>query len=236
MPKIIESRPPVLNQQHSYSLSPGVPVGCSVVWAINGRIVGLGDQVGGLEIKGFGGAGAMTVEVVGPVAGTVIEARIACEATPQVIVGPMLVGSGIYDPCTLEPCSTARKSYLDAAKAAIDAASVIPRSCASYRRVVRLFLLLLIQTNLVFGMVIACRAMPLSVHFICAALYGLLALLGLALVCAAVMVVRLGLELDVRQMKCQLAQGKMFTLYLQMAADCPRECILPLNGVRCDCR
>jgi hypothetical protein len=236
MPKIIESRPPVLNRQHTYSLSPGVPVGCSVAWAINGRIVGLSDQVGGLQVKGFGAAGAMTVEVVGPVAGTVIEARIICEATPQVIVGPMLVGSGIYDPCTLEPCSTARQNYLDAAKAALEAAKVIPAYCARYRTLVRLFVGVLIQIHLLLGILIACQSFPAALHFICAPLKGLLLLLGVALVVLGVLVLRLRFELDFRQMVCVVAESKMFALFLQMAADCPSECRLPYTAVRCNCR
>lgn len=98
MPTLTESRPPQLHQQHSYRMNPPTPVGCEVVWSINGENVALGSTVGGLSVKGFGASGEMTVEVEGDVSNTEVTATLRCPGAQPDPAGPMAVGTGAWPP------------------------------------------------------------------------------------------------------------------------------------------
>ena len=74
MPKLNESRPPVQGEQHTYSLDPPRDPDCEVSWFIDGQPVDRGSTVGGLDVKGFGAAGTMTVEVTGSWHNTMVTA------------------------------------------------------------------------------------------------------------------------------------------------------------------
>lgn len=96
MTTMTESRPPARGQQHSYVLDPPPEPHCRVRWLIGGREVARGETVGGLEVKGFGASGQMTVEVVGDASATTVTAKIHCGGDPET-VGPMPVGSGSWE-------------------------------------------------------------------------------------------------------------------------------------------
>lgn len=93
-----ESRPPQPGQQHSYKLNPPTPVGCEVQWMINDQPVNLDSELGGLDVKGFGASGEMTVEVTGDISSTTVTAVIICPGRPPDTVGPMPVGTGNWAP------------------------------------------------------------------------------------------------------------------------------------------
>lgn len=104
MPTLTESRTPALHQQHSYKMNPPTPVGCEVIWSINGQNVGVGSNVGGLSVKGFAASGEMTVEVEGDISNTEVSARLTCPGVaPDIVVGPMPVGAGVWPPAAAPP-------------------------------------------------------------------------------------------------------------------------------------
>ncbi len=124
MAKISESRPPVLGQQHTYTITPGPDPGCRVTFLINGQPVNIRAEVGGLKVVGFS-AGSMTVGVTGNFGGTTVEGRIDCPERPTIHAGPIVVGSGSYDNCDQEPCKSLRQKYINAAMLAVDQEKLI---------------------------------------------------------------------------------------------------------------
>lgn len=97
MTTLRESRPPLLGRQHSYKLVPAPAPGCEVRWLIDGEDVTVDSEVGGLEVKGIGASGEITVEVTDDTSDTSVTAVITCGANREV-VGPMLVGTGEWTP------------------------------------------------------------------------------------------------------------------------------------------
>lgn len=78
MATVTQSRPPVMGQDHSYTINPAPGVGCEVVWSINGQAVGVGSKVGGLKVEGIGASGTLSVEVTGDISKTRVSAVINC--------------------------------------------------------------------------------------------------------------------------------------------------------------
>lgn len=103
MPTLQESRTPELHKQHSYKLLPPRPVGCELIWSINGQNVTVGSSVGGLSVKGIGASGEMTVEVEDDIDNTEVTATLICPGLAPAVVGPMPVGSGVWPPVAAPP-------------------------------------------------------------------------------------------------------------------------------------
>jgi hypothetical protein len=226
MTALIESRPPMQGQQHSYSISPPRGVGCQIRWLINNRAVALGDKVGGLEVKGFGASGSMTVEVIGPVSWTEVEAQIDCPEMPTAHAGPMLVGTGMRDRCDEEPCKSDRQAYIRDALAALDAARNLSVACFGYKLLLAAVLIVLILWVIVLAAALVCHA-ALLFPTLCFVLDAFLAALSAGLAFASVKLARASKELLATQRQCAFAKAWMKAGYVRMQSDCPRECWLP---------
>lgn len=238
MPKLKESRRPTHGQQHTYALYPGPDPGCTVSWFINGQQVGLWDKVGGLEVKGFGAAGTMTVEVVEPDHvwhATEVTARIRCPEEPVVTVGPMLIGSVYWDPCEQEPCGSSRRRYRERATIATDAADGLGFFCHDFRMQLVVFLPALAIFIIAAIAAVLCRTWHLD-DILCLAIYSALALATVLLLWALRRTIPAMIALNARLKACKEAKAAMTEAYQEMQARCPEECRLPEVAVECRCR
>jgi hypothetical protein len=235
MAKIFESRPPVLGQQHTYTITPGPDPGCRVTFLINRQPVNIRDEVGGLKVVGFGAAGSMTVEVTGNVAGTTVEGQIDCPERPGIHAGPIVVGSGSYDNCEQEPCKTLRQNYINAAILAIDQERLVKPLCRVYRFFLRLLWLLLVFLLLVTILALVCAANPVF-PVLCVALNAIMMLLAAAVLALSIYVGLLRRALLQQEVACDLLLVSMKIAYLKMVVDCPRECWIPEVKVECSCK
>jgi hypothetical protein len=235
MPKLNESRPPVQGQQHTYSLDPPTDVGCEVSWFIDGQPVGLGSKVGGLEVKGFGAAGTMTVEVTGSYHDTMVTAKIRCPEKPLVTVGPMLVGTHTWNPCEEPPCRIPRVRYQQAAAAATERADGLAFFCLQFRHGLLIFLATLGIFIPVLLAVLFCQTLHLD-PILCQALYVALAAATILMLWALSF---FGLRFRIfreRMQACREARAEMQQLYRIMLDTCPKECQLAEVTVDCRCR
>ena len=235
MPKLHESRPPDQGQQHTYSLDPGPDPGCEVTWLIDGQPVGLGSKVGGLEVKGFGAAGTMTVEVTGSYHDTMVTAKIRCPNKPLATIGPMLVGTHTWNPCDEPPSHIPRVRYLQAAASATERADGLAFFCMQLRHGLLMFLAMLgifIPTLLA---ALYCHALHLDPIF-CQALYVALALATILMLWALGF---FGLRVRMfreRLQACREQRAEMQQLYRIMLDTCPKECQPAEVIVECRCR
>lgn len=234
MTALIESRPPMQGQQHSYSISPALGVGCQITWLINNRPVALRDQVGGLEVKGFGASGSMTVKVIGPVSQTEVEAQIQCPEMPVAHAGPMFAGTGMRDRCAEDPCKSGRQAFIDTAMAAIDAGRDLSIACFGYKLVLFAFFIALIVWTIVLAAALVCHA-TLLFPVLCFVLDAFLVALSAGLAFVSVKVAQARRELLATQRRCAMVEAWMKASYVRMQADCPRECWIPEVKVDCGC-
>jgi hypothetical protein len=235
MPKLRESRPPDQGQQHTYSLDPGPDPGCEVSWLIDGQPVGLGSKVGGLEVKGFGAAGTMTVEVTGNFHDTTVTAKIRCPEQPLATIGPMLVGAHVWDPCEEPPCHIARVRYQQVAASAVELADGLAFFCLQFRHGLLIFLAMLGIFVPVLLAVLFCQTIHLEPIF-CQALYVALAVATILMLWALGF---FGLRFRIfreRMQACREARAEMQQLYRIMRDVCPKECQPPEVTVECRCR
>jgi hypothetical protein len=234
MAKITESRPPVMGQQHSYSIDPPPGLGCRVTFLINGQAVTIRDEVGGLRVVGFGAAGSMTVEVVGGFIGTTVTARIDCPEVPSSTAGPLEVGSGSFDNCDQEPCKSRRQSYINLAIVAIEQERAVKLFCRLYRFLLRVLLVLFLLFLLATFMVVLCQ-MVFFVPAVCLFFRGVFLALAAGLPLAAAMVFLLGVQVQRLQRSCGIVEAQLKTAFLNMQSDCPLECRIPEVKINCNC-
>ena len=86
MTTIIQSRLPVMGEDHSYRLDPSPGPHCSVTWQIDGQNIARGDTKGGLKVEGIGSSSQLSVQVVGDTLETIVSAIIDCEGEDREIV------------------------------------------------------------------------------------------------------------------------------------------------------
>ena len=234
MATITESRPPVLGQQHSYSISPPPSPGCIVTWFINGQQVTIRDSVGGLEVKGFGASGQMTVEVVGNTSGTTVEARTECPEQPTTVAGPIVVGSGSFNTCEQEPCKTSRQNYINSGFIAIESERALKLICGLYKLFLTAVLIVFLYFVVLLALSILCH-LVLTFPTLCVAIDILLLAVFAGLTFAMARLLLLRTELQRRQRLCAIDSALLRIKYLQMQLDCPRDCWVPELKVNCDC-
>lgn len=235
MAKITESRPPVLGQQHSYSILPKPSPGCRVTYVIDGRTVNLRDQVGGLRVVGFTADGGMTVETVGNTTYTIIEARIECPEMPTIVAGPIGVGSGSYDSCEQEPCKGSREIYVRAALDGLEAAQEVTVQCRLYKFFSFLVLVVFLFFVALLALFIACRALPLMAA-LCTAIDAALVALAAGIAAATAKLVLIRRAIYRLERLCAVHATVMAGTYLRMQRDCPRDCWAPEVKIDCVCR
>ena len=235
MAKISESRPPVLGQQHTYTITPGPDPGCRVTFLINGQPVTLRDEVGGLKVVGFGAAGTMTVEVTGNFKGTTVEGLIDCPERPTIHAGPIVVGGGSFDNCEQEPCKSRRQAYINAAIVAIDQERFLRPLCKLYNLFRGILLILLLLLVALVALAIACAANPVF-PLLCVTLNVMVAVLAAAVLAMTGFVLRYRRELYRVEIQCTILEVSMKIAYVNMVADCPRECWIPEVKVNCNCK
>jgi hypothetical protein len=235
MPKLRESRVPDQGQQHTYSLDPPPDPGCEVSWLIDGQPVGLGSKVGGLEVKGFGAAGTMTVEVTGSFHDTMVTAKIRCPERPLATIGPMLVGTHVWNPCEEPPCRIPRLRYQQLSASAIERDKELGFFCAHFRRGLLIFLATLGVFLPALLAVLFCQTIHLD-PILCQALYGALAVATILMLWA---LGYFGLRYRIfreRLQACRAARAEMQQMYRIMLDTCPKECQPPEVTVECRCR
>jgi hypothetical protein len=235
MPKLNESRPPVQGQQHTYSLDPTTEVGCEVSWFIDGQPVGLGSKVGELEVKGFGAAGTMTVEVTGYYYDTTVTAKIHCPEKPVAVIGPMLVGTHTWNPCEEPPCRIPRLRYQQAAAVATATANGLGFFCDAFKKGLVVFLGALGIFIPALVAVVLCQTIHLD-PILCQALYVALAVAAVIMLWALrFFLLRLRIFRE-RMQACRKARAEMQLLYRIMLDTCPKECQHAEVTVDCRCR
>lgn len=234
MAQITESRPPVLGQQHSYSITPPPGLECIVTWFINGQHVTLRDRVGGLEVKGFGAAGQMTVEVVGNTDGTTVEARTDCPQQPTIPAGPIVVGSGSFDTCEQEPCKTSRQNYINAGFIALESELLVKLTCGVYKLFLAAVLIVFLYFLILLALSIVCH-LAFTFPTLCVAIDILLLAVFAGLTVLMTRLTLLRLELQKLQRQCETDSATLRINYLRMQLNCPPDCWVPEIKVNCNC-
>jgi len=205
-----------------------------VTWFINGQQVTIRDVVGGLEVKGFGAAGQMTVEVVGNTFGTTVEAHTSCPEQPTIVAGPIVVGSGSFDTCEQEPCKTRRQNYINAGFIAIESERALKLICILYKLFLVAFLIGFLYFVVILALSIACHVVfffPALCVAIDIVLFAVVAGLGVAML----KLLMLRWEVQKVQKLCAINLAILKINYLQMKIDCPRDCWIPEIKVKCNC-
>lgn len=192
------------------------------------------DRVGGLEVKGLGASGQMTVEVAGDTSETTVEARINCPEQETIPVGPILVGSGSFDTCEQEPCKTSRQNYINAGFVALESEQLVKLICGVYKMFLAAVLIVFLYFIVLLALSILCHSV-FTFPTLCVAIDILLLAVFAALTFAIGRLLLLRIELQKLQRQCELASARLRINYLRMQLDCPPDCWVPEIKVNCNC-
>lgn len=236
MPIIKESRTPRLGQQHSYSLSPPPADDCEVIWKINGQVVSLRDETGGLRILGIGASGVVSVEVIGDISDSSISAEIHCSDLDPLIIPSMAIGATeSADPCDTPECRAAIRAYHAVLPAAIQAKKQLEAVCARVRYIRSLLRLVFFYIGLSLVLIGFCHALNWNIVF-CYSFYVALALL---LIIESVLTARYINALQdflSARTACQEAAEIATFRYLDAAIEaCPTGCDPKEIEISCEC-